>query len=218
MTLQKRLGIVLAAGFLAGCDYLLPNPYTTGAQVVTTVAATAMEERTLSEVGDDFVVKAKILQSFASEAAGLLMNVSADVYQGDVLLTGAVKASEDDKKAEQLAGAVPGVRKVINEIQITEDVGLDTTARDVVIELKVKGAIIGASSTSVVNYRWRSINGTVYLLGIAQSREEYDTVYDAVRGLDEVERLIPHVRIKAKDLPQASSPIPSAISNPAAPK
>lgn len=198
--------LLLTVGFLTGCEYLMPNPYTTGAQVVTTVVATAMEERTLNEVEDDFVVKTKILQSFASESAGLLVNVSADVYQGDVLLTGAVKGSEDDKMAEKLAGAVPGVRNVINEIQITDDVDLQVTARDMVIEVKVKTAIIAASTTSVVNYRWRSINGTVYLLGIAQSQDEYDVVYDAVRGLDEVERLIPHVRIKQKEEPKGGSP------------
>lgn len=209
LSTSRCLFILLTAGLLVGCEYLMPNPYTTGAQVVTTVVATVMEERTFNEVGDDLVVKTKILQAFASEAAGLLVNVSADVYQGDVLLTGAVKESADDKMAERLAGSVPGVRKVINEIQITDDVDLQVTARDMVIEVKVKAAIIAASTTSVVNYRWRSINGTVYLLGIAQSREEYDVVYDAVRGLDEVERLIPHVRIKPTEEPPAS---PSALT------
>ena len=200
--------LLLIVGLLTGCEYLLPNPYTAGVQVVTTAVGTAMEERTLGEVGDDLVVKTKILQAFASESQSLLIHVSADVYQGDVLLTGAVKEAEEDKKAEDLARAVPGVRRVINEIQITEDVGLHATARDMVIEVKVKGAILAAVGTSLVDYRWRSINGTVYLLGVAQSREEYDKVYDAVRGLDEVERLIPHVRIKTKEEPTEGLPTP----------
>jgi len=209
---------LLIAGFLTGCDYLLPNPYTTGAQVVVTAVGTALEERTLGEVGDDLVVKTKILQAFATGAKGLLVNVSADVYQGDVLLTGAVKEAAEDKEAEDLARSVPGVRRVINEIQITEDVGVATTARDIVIEMKIKAAIMAASTTSVVNYRWRSINGTVYLLGVAQSREEYDQVYDAVRGLDEVERLIPYVRIKQKEEPEASRSAPPSPAKPTAPQ
>ncbi len=214
LSTSRRMVLLLASGLLAGCSYLLPNPYTTGAQVVTTVVATAMEERTLNEVEDDFVVKTKILKTFASESAGLLVNVSADVYQGDVLLTGAVKGSEDDQLAEKLAGSVPGVRKVINEIQITDDVDVAVAARDMVIEVKVKAAIMAASTTSVVNYRWRSINGTVYLLGIAQSQEEYDVVYDAVRGLDEVERLIPHVRIKQKEEPSTKPKDSASLSPP----
>jgi osmotically-inducible protein OsmY len=193
---REPLAIILLAGLMAGCEVLLPNPYTVSFQAATVAAATAAEERTLNEVGDDLAVKANILHEFVDEDQGLLLFVSADVYQGDVMLTGAVKSRTDEQLAETLARRVKGVKRIFNDIQITEDGGLHETAKDMTIEVKVKAALAAAIGVRIVNYRWRAINEVVYLIGTAQSEEELDTVYDRIRGLDEVFRVVTHVRIK----------------------
>jgi len=211
--------VLFSSALLTGCDYLMPNPYTTPFSVAATATEIAVEERTLNEMGGDLKVKAAILQALAAEGKELFMAVSVDVYQGNVLMTGAVKTAEDDQKAETLIKKVEGVSRVYNELHITKDLGFLESARDAGIELKVKFAVMAGAGFRYPNYRWRATNGTVYLFGMAQTEEEYDAVYDKVRGITEVERLITHIQIKPpvpppdqpKDEAKLASP---AVSSP----
>lgn len=204
----KILILLLLAGLLlAGCSYLLPNPYTTPVSVVASATEMAVEERTLDDMGEDLKLKTAILQAFASQAKGLLVDVSADVYMGEVLLTGAVENGEQDRQAEAIARKVEGVKQVYNEIQITDMVDVATRLRDTRIELKVKFAVMAGAGVRYANYRWRAINGTVYLFGTALTQDELDAVYDKVRGLEEVEKLVIHLRLKPV-LPDVVPPDP----------
>ncbi len=201
MSLSPRWFLPLATPLLAGCEVFMPNPYTTPLSAALTATEVAVDERTLDEMGDDLKVKTAILQALAGGEKNLFFAVSADVFQGDVLLTGAVKTAEDDATATAIVKAVPGVTRVYNELHITEDFGLRESARDTGIEFKVKFAVMRGAGIRYANYRWRATHGTVYLFGIAQTEEEYDAVYDRVRGLDEVERLVTHIRIKTHETP-----------------
>src|SRR5256885_16554690 len=113
LTIGSGIGIAL---LLAACSGPLGVPV--GA--VTTVA----EDRPLSEAGTDLRIKTNILTAFVEQAKGLLVDVSADVYEGQVLLTGSVKKPEDRKTAEAIAQGIDGVRRIFNEIQVTEEGGL----------------------------------------------------------------------------------------------
>lgn len=201
MARTLRPVLILIAASLAGCSFIMPNPYTAPFSVAATATEVAVDERTFDEMGDDFKVKTAILRALAGEGQALFMAVSVDVYQGDVLMTGAVKTAEDDRKAETLVKQVEGVSRVYNELHITEDFGMHESVRDTGIELKVKFAVMSGAGFRYANYRWRATNGTVYLFGIAQTEEEYDAVYDRVRGITEVERLITHIRIKPNAAP-----------------
>src|SRR5207253_11268271 len=107
---SSSIGIAL---LLAACSGPLGVPV--GA--VTTVA----EDRPLSEAGTDLRIKTNILTAFAEQAKGLLVDVSADVYEGQVLLTGSVKKPEDCRTAESIAQGISGVHQIFNEIQVTEE-------------------------------------------------------------------------------------------------
>jgi osmotically-inducible protein OsmY len=47
-----------------------------------------------------------------------------------------------------------------------------------------------------INYNIETVNGTVYLIGIAKSQLEVDRVIAHARSLGYVKRVISHVRIK----------------------
>ena len=175
---------------LAACSI---NPLAVPVDAVTTVA----EDRPVSDAGSDLRIKAEILKGFAEEAKGLLVDASVDVYQGQVLLTGSVKKVDDRTKAEGLARGVKGVRKVFNEIQVTTEGGLSASAKDFAIETKLKANLLAAKGVTSINYRWRSVNGVVYFLGVARSQEELDKVLTLARQTDGVKDVVSHVFIKA---------------------
>ena len=178
------------AVLLAACSV---NPLTVPVDAVTTVA----EDRPVSDAGSDLRIKTEILKDFAEEAKGLLVDASVDVYQGQVLLTGSVKKVDDRTKAEGLARVVKGVRKVFNEIQVTTEGGLSASAKDFAIETKLKANLLAAKGVTSINYRWRSVNGVVYFLGVARSQEELDKVLTLARQTDGVKDVVSHVFIKA---------------------
>jgi osmotically-inducible protein OsmY len=177
------IGIVLTA-----CSSPLGVPV--GA--VTTVA----EDRPLSEAGTDLRIKTNILKAFAEEAKGLLVDVSTDVYEGQVLLTGSVKKPEDRVKAEAIAQKIDGVRQVFNDIQVTQEGGLRASAKDFAIETKLKANLLAARGVTSINYRWRAVNGVVYFLGLARSQEELDKVLALAREMDGVKDVVSHVIVK----------------------
>lgn len=76
------------------------------------------------------------------------------------------------------------VRKVSNEIQVTEKGGLSDSAKDFAIETKLKANLLAAKGVTSINYRWRSVNGIVYFLGLARSHEELAKVLTLARQMD----------------------------------
>jgi hyperosmotically inducible protein len=178
------------AVLLAACSV---NPLTVPVDAVTTVA----EDRPVSDAGTDIRIKTEILKDFAEEAKGLLVDASVDVYQGHVLLTGSVKKAEDRARAEDLVRKVKGVGEVFNEIQVTEEGGLSASAKDFAIETKLKANLLAAKGVTSINYRWRSVNGVVYFLGVARSHEELDKVLTLARQMDGVRNVVSHVVIKS---------------------
>ena len=177
----------------AACAQLLLIPVTVPVGAITTVA----EDRPLSDAGTDVRIKLSILDAFAQRAIGLLMDANADVYQGQVMLTGSVKKTEDRRKAEELASEVKGVRQIFNEIQVTEEGGIGVAAKDFVIETKLKANLLLARLVTSINYRWRSVNGIVYFLGAARSQGELDKVLALARQTDGVRLVVSHVLVKS---------------------
>jgi len=191
MTLRRdwKAAVVWAlSGLLASCTQVLTVPV----DAVTTV----MEDRPFSETKDDLGIKASILKAFTEEAKGLLVDVTTDVYGGDVMLTGSVKKSEDRRKAAELARHVDGVKRFYNEIQVTDEGRVGVTAKDIGIELKLKANLLGASGVGSINLRWRAVNGVVYYLGLVYSKEELDKVLSITRAVDGVKHVVSHIRIK----------------------
>ena len=155
------------------------------------------DERSAGDVVEDNVIRAKISTALLKESGDLFVDVSASVFEGRVMLTGSVDDGEAFDRATQIVNGIDGVSEVINELQIGEDGGFTTTASDVTIEAKLKTKLVQASDVQSVNYRWRSVAGNVYVMGLAQDQEEFARVLQIVRDTAGVKRIITHVDIKA---------------------
>ena len=53
------------------------------------------------------------------------------------------------------------------------------------------------SKIKAINYAIDTVNGTVYLMGVAQNEWELSLVSNHARSLDYVRRVVSHVRIKS---------------------
>ena len=154
------------------------------------------DDRSAGEVIDDNVIRAKLSVALLQESGDLFIDVSSSVFESRVMLTGSVDDGAAFDQAARLANGISGVSEVINELQIGGDGGFKATASDVTIEGKLKAKLVQADVQSV-NYRWRAVGGTVYIMGLAQDQAELDRVLAIVRGTAGVKRIVTHVDLKA---------------------
>ena len=187
----RRLGacaVVVAGVALAGC---------TSPTMMLDAATTVAEDRTMSQVMTDVGLKIDINTKLLSKQyRDLFFDVNTNVYENRVMLTGSVETASHKRCATLLVRGIKGVTKVINELQITEDGSLKETANDLWIETKLKARLVGAKGVASINYRWRSVNGVVYFIGVAQNRRELAKVVRLARDTNHVNRVVTHVRIK----------------------
>jgi osmotically-inducible protein OsmY len=177
---------------LASCSWI-PTIVTRSIDVGITIA----EKRTFYNTAEDYATRSEITSSFFDE--NLLLEVTTDVYKGRVMLTGAVKSMAARRRAGELARQVSGTRVVFNEIRVTQEGRVQAVAEGLIIEAKLKAKLLTADGVRSINYRWRAINGVVYLLGTAGSPEELSRVMSIARKTSGVRTVISHVVAERKD-------------------
>lgn len=80
-------------------------------------ATTVVEERKFSNVIDDTEIKANVIKRLLTPTNNdLFLDVSTDVYEGRVMLTGSVYVARDKERAEALVRDLRGVTMIYNEI------------------------------------------------------------------------------------------------------
>jgi osmotically-inducible protein OsmY len=159
------------------------------------VGTMAMEERGLDGAISDTVIRGKITASYLEHDVNL-NPLGIEVHEGAVMLTGTVPKTADRVEAVRYAWQVDGVKTVLNEIQVTDDSDVLDTARDTWVSAQLRLRITFDGRVQAINYAIDTVNGVVYLMGVAQSAAELSRVEDHARHLAYVRRIVSHVRIK----------------------
>jgi len=113
-----------------------------------------------------------------------------------VMLTGTVKFAKNKQRATELIQGIKGVKRIVNELQVTNDYGPRAAANDLWIETKLKLLLLGTKGIRSINYRWRSVNGVVYLIGAGQSQQEMSMVLNVIRTTVRVKKVINHAWVR----------------------
>ncbi len=161
----------------------------------STAIVVSKEERTLGEYVDDTLIKAQIKNLYFDTNENIFFNVDVEVTQGRVLLTGTVDNSDLRIEATRMAWGISGVQIVINELQISNDDNILSFADDLLISTQIKGRLLINSELPYINYTVETVNGVVYLIGIARSEEERQSVIDLSREVYGVIDVIDYINI-----------------------
>ena len=138
------------------------------------------------------------------EISGLLLDYNEAMFQslhlnvveGRVLITGIVPSRELRLKAVTLATRVSGVREVIDEIQVRQKYRVGNYAEDVWIKMQLVTAMLLDKHIQSINYSVETVDGIVYLIGIAQNGAEFSLVLDHARNIAHVKKIVSHVMLK----------------------
>lgn len=161
-----------------------------------TVGVAAVQERGIKGGASDLKIQAGVLDQFIKSDLKLTSTIGTEVYDGRVLLTGSTKNVKLADQAVKLAWKVEGVKDVINEIQIDRDGALSDYAQDSWITVQLKSKLTFDKEVLAVNYAIETVNGVVYLIGIAQDKKELDRVIAQANKIKFVRKVVSHVRIK----------------------
>ena len=181
--------LLLGALPLGGCGSLFVGAAATG-------GSAAVQERSIGDAVDDLTIRAQLNQLFFEDNVDLLQSVSFNVIEGRVLLKGSVKKQEHRIHALELTWQASGVREVINEIQVTDQGGIVNYARDTWISTQLTAEVMFDIDILSINYNVETINGIIYIVGIAQDQPELDKVVDHARRIKNVKKVVSHVVMK----------------------
>lgn len=166
------------------------------------VGSVVAEERSVGDAVDDTAIWTEIKSLYLQKNLDdIFTAVNVEVKEGRVLLTGRVDNPDHRVDAVRLAWQPVGVKEVINELQITDKSGLRDVANDYWINTRIKANLLVEKNVRSVNYSVDTINGVVYLLGVAQNeweRKQAALVASRVKG---VKRVVSYVRVKENPSP-----------------
>ncbi len=184
-------GLLLLAAFsLSGC---IEAAVGAGAAVGTT----ALQERGVKGAASDTAIRGEINHQWLNHDHRLFIDLNLQVHEGRVLVSGVVKDPQVRAEAIQLTWKANNVREVINEVEvIAEGTGIVDYGRDTAISAELKGRMLFAKEINSVNYSIEVVNGSVYLLGVAQNQGELDHVLNIARNIKNVKRVVTHVLMK----------------------
>lgn len=188
--LTKRCWIFLIAAIgLAGCSPTVLSLAADGAY-------TASEERTLDDVVDDNGIKLELNKLLLEDGLGLFKDVGTVVYRRHVYLVGDVKKADDKARASAIARKPKKVSGITNDIQVTSEGGVAALVDDIFIEKIIQTDYLFDSDIDSSNFRVRSVNGVVYLIGLAESQAELDKAVAIVDARDDVRRIVNYVKVQ----------------------
>lgn len=157
-------------------------------------ASSVIEFRNNEEVLDDKSIEAKIEKGIADLSTQYVMDVEADSYVGRVMLTGTAGAAGAKDNVERVARSTPEVTAVYNEIQVA---GEESATRDLTISGKLKAQLLATKGVSSNNYTIRVVNAVVYIIGVAESNDEFNAVLNVARNIADVKRVVNYINIDA---------------------
>lgn len=158
-----------------------------------TVGSAAMQDRGLRGAVTDNAIAIEINHYWFQKSEKLFSAVQTQIYEGRVLVSGAVTDPDMRAEAIRLAWQAKGVREIINEIEITDEGGLKAYAKDTWAAGELRSRLLFARGVNSSNYSVEVVNGTVYLLGVFTDAAEHDRVLGIARSQSNIRRVVSHV-------------------------
>ena len=175
------------------------NPFS----LIKSAVEAAAEDRSSGDIATDLKIKTAITAAIVDELGTDVISLNVDVYEQDVMLTGAVEDPKLKQKAGQLSKAAEGVKKTYNDILVIKSIdkekgAVENFVDDTVIESKVDALLLDGTGVNVTNFRWRSVGGRVFLFGRALSNGELKKAIGIVKKIKNVTKVTSRVKVRPK--------------------
>jgi osmotically-inducible protein OsmY len=129
-------------------------------------------ERTYGAQVEDESIETKAKVNISANDAGFKnSHFSVTSYNGYVLIAGQVPEAALKQKASDVVREIRGVRRIYNELEISENTTSMTRSSDTWLTTKVKSALLANSEIESVRVKVVTENSVIYLMGLASHTE-----------------------------------------------
>ncbi|MAM35142.1 MAG: phospholipid-binding domain-containing protein [Micavibrio sp.] len=191
----KALFLFLALSLVSGCTGI---GMATGAGAGVGMAAA--QEGGIPAAVTDLKIQTEINSLWFQHDVEIFRKLDLTVKQGRVLVTGVVQDPEARVEAIRMAWQPRGVKQVINEIRVAESDGLPGFARDSWITAQLRAKLVFAKEVQSINYTIDTVQGVVYLMGVAQNQDELNRAIDIARTISGVKQVVSYVKFAGQPL------------------
>lgn len=167
--------------------------------IVGRAISTTMDVRTKDEVANDAEIDADANKRLLDDKRAEWSRVSLLVFAQHLVIAGAVRSDEAKKIVEEVVKKDRRIRSLRNELTVIRKPGDEGgLVKDTATSTKIDAVLTAAKGISSVNMRWKTVNGHVVLMGVAQSKDEAALAVSKIRELDGVKGVRSHLRIVPK--------------------
>ena len=160
-----------------------------------TTMVVAEGDRSFGTVVDDATIKLQLSAKFLKSKNNIFLNISTNVNDGRVLLTGVVQSQEIRIDAVKSVWEISGVKEVMNEIEVGDQTTLKEYANDLWINAKVKSLAAQVVGFRVLSYNFETIKGKVYIAGISSRPEQLEEIITAIKTVKGVKEIVNYVTL-----------------------
>ena len=158
--------------------------------VFGTGVTVALDPRTLGTQIDDGIMDKNLDARLLLVDKNYFLNVSTQVLDGRIFITGKVETPEEKLKITKLAWETQGVRSVRNDLKIKEKFNFKQSSKDILITSQLRSAIIFNKKIKSANYSIDTYKKTIYIYGIAETEDEKNEVIKEAKEILDVENVI----------------------------
>jgi len=190
--IRLLIAALMIVGLTSAC-----TPLGAAMGAAATAGGAAAQERGIGGTFDDESIEALISHELFQFNIDLFNALTVEVYEGRALLMGYVPAPQWRHDAVRLTWKVEGVKEVINEIEIGDNPSFSQVADDVIIANSVRGRLLMNGDVNAINYNIEVVNGTVYMIGVAQNTAELEIALDDIKNTSGAHTVKNYMRIKS---------------------
>ncbi|CAO6130138.1 OsmY Predicted periplasmic or secreted lipoprotein [Candidatus Pelagibacterales bacterium] len=115
------------------------------------------------------------------------------VIDGTAILSGRVEKAEDKLKMTKFAWETAGIKAVRNDIIIADETSFKQRAKDILISSQFNAALLVNKKINSRNYNSETINGKIYVYGMAKTTAEMEEVIREGKLIPDVVEVVPSI-------------------------
>jgi len=143
----------------------------------------------------DTYLKTKVLAKISLLDIKNIANISVNISRGTILYTGYVMSAEKRLLIVKKTWEVEGVKKIINELKIDDDVPLSRRTNDFILRSKISTRLLFKSGINSNNFSVDVVDGEVYVIGLADNINEKTEIERFLSGMTDIKKLITIIEI-----------------------
>ncbi len=158
----------------------------------STAPQTVSASRTIGSSFDDTSIQLGLNRDLNRAFPTFFTQMGTEVREGRVLLVGTVATPEQRLEASKVAWQIRGVRDVVNELQVANRQSAANYLSDARISNQMRLRLLTATNVGATNFDIETVNGTVYILGIAKDKAELEHVAYLAATISGVQKVVSH--------------------------